>query len=250
MVIMKKYIFLVVVLFAFIDSKSQTLEDANNYYKNGYYKKAVEVYESILSQDLESSSLYYNLANSYYKINKVAPAILNYERALLLKPNDRDIKYNLRMSRSLVTDKIEEIPVFFLNRWMEGLVMLFISDTWAILSILAFALMLFFIVVFFFSSSRRLKKITFCSSVFLFLFTVSSFIFSYSQKNRLTERKEAIIFAPSATIKGSPDISGTELFILHEGTKVRVIESLGDWTNIQLSDGNEGWLKSKLIEVI
>lgn len=247
---MKKFIILSLVLLFSVFAKSQTLQDANMAYKNGEFKKAIQSYEGLLSQDLESYTLYFNLANSYYKTNRLAPSILNYERALLLKPNDRDIRYNLRMARSLVTDKIEEIPVFFLNRWMGNLISVFTSDTWAVFSIISFCLILIILTVFFFSSSRWFKKMSFSMALLFLVLSSSSAIFSSIQKNRLVDRVDAIIYAPSVTIKGSPAASGTELFLLHEGTKVKVIEHLGDWTNIQLSDGNEGWLTTSSIRVI
>lgn len=247
---MKKLIILSLVLLFSLFAKSQTMQDANMAYKSGDFKKAIVSYQGLLSQDLESASLYFNLANSYYKMNKLAPSILNYERALLLSPNDRDIKYNLRMSRSLVTDKIEEIPVFFLNKWMNSLIMLLTSDRWAVFSIVSFCFILCLLTFFFFSSSRRLKKMSFSLVLIFVLLSSSSAVFSSMQKNRLVERLDAIIFAPSVTIKGSPAESGTELFLLHEGTKVRVLEHLGEWTNIHLSDGNEGWLTTASIRVI
>lgn len=247
---MRKIIYIIILSLVFVVSKAQNIEEANALYKAGKYQEAVDAYESILTQNLESSTLYFNLGNAYYKLNKVAPAILNYERAKLLNPTDRDINYNLRMSRTLVTDKIDTIPVFFLNRWMETLIMSLTSDNWAIVSVFSFCIVLALIIMFFFSSSRRIKKLTFSFSLVMLIFVISSAIFAKLQKTRLTEREYAIVFAPSVTIKGSPDNSGTELFVLHEGTKVKVIEKLGEWTNIQLSDGSEGWVSNKAISVI
>lgn len=247
---MKKILFITIILFAFIGLKAQSLEEANDLYKSEDYKKASEIYESILSQDLESSSLYFNLGNCYYKQKKVAPAILNYERALLLNPSDGDIKYNLRMARTLVTDKIEAIPVFFLNMWLEELVMFLNSDSWAIISLVSFCVILVLMIFFFFTTSIRKKKVFFSFSIFLSLVVVFSIICASTQKNRLTKREYAVVFSPSVTVKGSPNESGTELFLLHEGTKVKVIEVLGIWTNVQLSDGNEGWLISESISRI
>jgi len=247
---MKRYTYIILLTFAFIGLKGQTMKDANILYKSAKYKEAVIAYESLLAQDLESSSLYFNLGNSYYKLNKVAPAILNYERAKLLNPADRDINYNLKMAQTLVTDKIEGIPVFFFNKWMENLTMLFTSDSWAIFSIISFGIMLILLVFFFFSRSRRIKKLMFSISIVMFLCVITSVIFASLQKTRLTNRAYAIIFAPSVTIKGSPSESGTELFLLHEGTKVKVLEKLGDWTNVQLSDGSEGWVNNEALSVI
>lgn len=247
---MKKIFLVAAILFIFLGLNAQSLKEANDLYKKGDFKKSSQIYESLVSQNLESSSLYFNLGNSYYKMSKIAPAILNYERALLLNPTDRDIRYNLRMTRTLVKDKINEIPVFFLVRWKNSIVMYFNTDTWAILSIILFVTFLILMIFFLFSKSRRKKKIIFSLSGLLFLFIVFSNICASSQKDRLTEREYAIVFSPSVTLKGSPNESGTELFLLHEGTKVKIIENLGDWTNVQISDGNEGWIHKNSIRQI
>lgn len=247
---MKRIFLLTVILFTFWGLKAQSLQDANDFYKKGSFKESTKIYESLVSKNLESSSLYFNLGNSYYKMNRVAPAILNYERALLLNPTDRDIRYNLRMAKTLVKDKIEEIPVFFLIRWTENIVMYFNTDVWAILSIVSFVLVLILMIFFFFSISRTKKKIFFSTSVLLFLFVIFSNFCASSQRTRLTEREYAIVFSPSVTLKGAPDESGTELFLLHEGTKVKIIENLGDWTNVQIADGNEGWIHKNAIRQI
>jgi tetratricopeptide (TPR) repeat protein len=247
---MKKIFLIATVLFTFFGLNAQSLQDANDLYKKGDFKQSAEIYESFLSQDLESSSLYFNLGNSYYKMNRVAPAILNYERALLLKPSDRDVKYNLRLSKTILKDKIEEIPVFFFNKWVENLVMFLNTDTWAILSISSFITVLLLMIFFFFSTSRRNKKLLFSASIVLFLFVIFANVCASSQRTRLSDRDFAIVFSPSVTLKGSPDESGTELFLLHEGTKVKIIENLGDWTNVQISDGNEGWIHKDAIRQI
>lgn len=247
---MKKIFLVAAILFIFLGLNAQSLKEANDLYKKGDFKKSAQIYESLVSQNFESSSLYFNLGNSYYKMSKIAPAILNYERALLLNPTDRDIRYNLRMTRTLVKDKINEIPVFFLVRWKNSIVMYFNTDIWAILSIILFVIFLILMIFFLFSKSRRKKKIIFSLSGLLFLFVVFSNICASSQKDRLTEREYAIVFSPSVTLKGSPNDSGTELFLLHEGTKVKIIENLGDWTNVQISDGNEGWIHKNSIRQI
>jgi len=124
------------------------------------------------------------------------------------------------------------------------------SNSWAWFSIVTFILVLALALAFFFSSSASLKKLSFSLAIILLLVSVTTFSFSYSQKKKLENRDKAIIFAPSVTIKGSPDDSGTDLFLLHEGTKVKVLETLGEWANIQVSDGNEGWIAQSTIKII
>ncbi len=245
------YLVLLALMFSFnLSAQEGSMKDANNLYQSGKFKEAVEAYENIIKTNQEAPELYFNLGNAYYKTGNVPAAILNYERALLLSPGDSDIKYNLEMSRKMVVDKLEAIPQFFLNRWINGIVMTMSSNAWAWVSIVTFILVLVLALAFFFSSTTSLKKLSFGLAIILLLMSVTAFSFSYSQKKKLENRNQAIIFAPSVTIKGSPDESGTDLFLLHEGTKVKVLETLGEWANIQVSDGNEGWIAQSAIEII
>lgn len=245
------YLALLALIISFnLSAQEGVMKNANNLYQSGKYKEAAEAYENILNTNQEAPELYFNLGNAYYKIGNIPAAILNYERALLLSPGDSDIKYNLDMSRKMVVDKIEAIPQFFLNRWINGVIMTMSSDAWAWFSIVTFILMLVLALSFFFSSSTSIKKMSFSLAVILLIMAVTTFSFSYTQKKKLENRDYAIIFSPSVTIKGSPDESGTDLFLLHEGTKVKVLETLGKWANIQVSDGNEGWIAQSDIEII
>lgn len=247
----KIYLALLALIFSFnLSAQEDLLKKANDIYKTGKYKEAVEAYENIVNTNLEAPELYYNLGNAYYKTGNIPAAILNYERALLLDPSDSDIKYNLEMSRKMIKDKIEAIPQFFLDKWINNIIMMQSSDSWAWFSGITFILVLIALLMFFFTSSSSVKKFTFTISILLIIISAIAMGFSYSQKKRLEKREHAIIFSPSVTIKGSPDESGTDLFLLHEGTKVKILETLGEWANIQLSDGNEGWISLEAIKRI
>jgi len=248
---MKRYIFLFALLISFSSWAQNTpITQANELYKKGEFEKAVKAYQFVLDTGIESPEIYYNLANAYYKTGHVAPAILNYERAKLLAPNDKDIAYNLELAQKHVVDKLEVLPEFFLTRWYNGILNDFSADSWGWFSIALFISFLLFAGIYLFSHSANIKKIGFFLGIFTLLFSGICYSFANKQNKIMTQRKQAIVFTPSVTIKGSPDESGTELFLLHEGTKVKVIDSLGDWRNIQLSDGNEGWLNKKDIEII
>ncbi len=231
-------------------AENSSFEDGNNLFKEGKYQEAIDSYESIINSGLESGALYYNLGNAYYKNNNIPKAILNYERAQLLLPHDKDIKYNLGLCNSKITDKLKTVDEFFLITWFKNLRNKTKSDTWAFISILSFFITIISAGFFLFSRSRSLKQIFFALGIFLLLFTILTFDFSANQKSLLTNRDHAIIFEPSVAIKSSPSDSGTELFILHEGTKVKVIETVGGWNRIQISDGNEGWAPAQTMEVI
>lgn len=231
-------------------AQDTAIKEAEDAYAKEDYGKAIELYESILKSNGDSPEIYYNLGNAYYKAGKTASAILNYERALVLDPGDSDVRFNLQMARQKTVDKIEPVDGFFLSRWFESIQNMGAADSWAKMGIVAFILFIGCLILFFFSKWIRLKKIGFYVGLLLLFFVIMANIFARNQKNELVNRTHAIVFAPTVTIKSSPDASGTDLFILHEGTKVSVKSKLGEWSEIVLEDGSVGWLPTKDIETI
>jgi tetratricopeptide (TPR) repeat protein len=219
------------------------VEKGNLNYMSGDYEMAIQEYQAVIDSGYESAELYYNLGNSYYKSNKFTMALVNYERASLLDPEDPEIQHNLEMARQLAVDKIEKLPEFLPKTWYRQFIGLLKSDQWAFISMLAFPLSLLLFLAYFFVRRIGIRKTAFWLAVLIMLVSVSAFIFSFNQKELVYDNSYAIIITPSVTIKSSPDESGTELFQLHEGTKVEIIDQLGEWKEIKLSDGNVGWLK-------
>ena len=226
------------------------LDSANIAYTNGNFEQAVNYYESILEHGYESAAVFFNLGNAYYKQNIIDKAILNYERALLLKPDDNDIKYNLEMANQFTVDRIEKLPDFFLSVWVKNMINWFSSDSWAIISISTFILALVFISIFLYTQKYGVKKLSFWIGLALAIITIFSLFFSYKQKKNVVIKDTAIVMEPSVTVKSSPDISGTDLFVIHEGTKVWLQDEVGEWKEIKLSDGSKGWLRTDDIEEI
>lgn len=231
-------------------AQESTLKEAEEAYAKEDYTQAIELYESILKSYGESAMVYYNLGNAYYKAGKVAPAILNYERALLLNPGDSDTRFNLQVARQKTVDKIEPIGEFFLTRWIGTVEDVYSADGWAKWGVASFLLFIGCLVLFFFSKWIRLKKIGFFAGICFLLISLVANLFADSQQDKLLHRADAIVFASTVTVKSSPDASGTDLFILHEGTKVTIKSTLGEWSEIQLEDGNVGWMPSKEIQQI
>lgn len=225
-------------------------QQAETFYREGNYKEAADTYNKILASGQESAKLYYNLGNCYYKLGENTKAILNYERSLLLRPGDADARYNLKMAQNQVVDKIEVLPEIFFLRWYKSFVTFFSADQWAYISLALFLIFLGMVALFLYSTRIGWKKAGFTVGIVAFLLTVMSVVFTVKQNNRQTERDYGIIMTPSVTVKGAPDNSGTDLFVIHEGLKVRIIGSLGDWVNVRLGDGNEGWIVKKDIEKI
>ena len=230
----------------FADNKK--MDEANNLYSQGIFDEAIAKYESLIGEGFVSGPLFYNLGNAYYKTGKLAPAILNYERAKLYMPKDPDLDYNLQMSQRLVVDKIDVVDEFFMKRWVRSFRHSFTSNQWAVFGVVGIIALVLFISVYTFSNRMIFKQLGFYLSIFALLFVVLSFTFSSRIKKEITQSPVAIIFSSTVTVKSSPDDSGTELFILHEGTRVVVRDSIGDWIEIALSDGNIGWLKKDAIQ--
>lgn len=232
-----------------IDAKALE-QEAAKMYQEGNYQKAIDLYDQILMNNMESAAVYYNLGNCYYKEGEMSKAILNYERSLLLEPGDGDVKYNLGMAQRSAVDNIKVLPELFLVRWYNAFVTLFSADQWAYISVFLFIGFLVMAVVFFHATSISMKKSGFTVGLVFLLLCVMTIFVASKQYYRITNRDHAIIMTPSVVVRGAPDSSGTELFMIHEGLKVQVIGTLGDWYNIRLADGNEGWVAKTDLEKI
>lgn len=238
-------------LFAFtLQAQENLVQKANELYTKEQFKEAIDVYNQILMTNLESAEVYYNLGNAYFKTNEFPKAILNYERAKLLSPDDEDINFNLQVANQRVVDSIQELPGIFITRWWNSLVNSQTTDTWAIISIIAFVVFLTLAGLYFFARSVDIRRIAFFSAWVVFGASMLTWSFAATQKSRLVDHKYAIVMAPTVTVKSSPSEKGTNLFVVHEGLKVRITDKLGDWLEVRLADGNKGWLLTESIERI
>ena len=248
---MKLFYSIVLLLFAGSTLFAQTtLEQANEAYTKNDFKTAINLYEQVLKDDGQSSDLYYNLGNAYYKDKQYAAAILNYERALRLSPNNKDARFNLEIAQTRIVDKIEPLDTFFLTGWIRTVENSLSSNGWAIMAIGSFLLFILCLFLYFFTRNIIIRKTGFFAGLFMILVCIVSNIFASGLKERLQNHDQAIVFAPTITIRSTPDESGTALFVLHEGTKVTILSRLGKWSEIQLEDGNRGWIPDDKIEII
>lgn len=222
--------------------------EANAQYAEGNYTEAAQKYEQILSQQ-QSEEVYYNLGNAYFKQGELAQSILAYERALRINPSYKDAKHNLQFAQLSIIDNIEDTQSFFLSNWLKAIRNLFSQNTWTILSISLFILTLIGFFLYAFSQTVALRKTAFYTSIVAFVISIISITNAYSLYQRDHNRAEAIITQGIVNIKSSPDRSGTDLFTIHEGTKVIISETLGDWCCIHV--GNYiGWMPISYLERI
>ena len=250
---MKKIYFSLLFVFASVLAYGQetTKAQADSAYINNDYANAVYLYEDILANQGESADIYYNLGNSYYKMDNIAKAILNYEKALMLNPGNGDIRFNLELAQSKTVDKVTPMSEVFLVTWMKSLTNTMSEQGWSKLAIASFILMLLGLVLYFFSKKIAMKKIGFISALCLMLVCILANVFASSQKSKAQSHSRAIIMEPSVTVKSTPNEGGTELFILHEGRKVMIKDNtMREWKEIQLEDGNAGWVPASVIEII
>jgi tetratricopeptide (TPR) repeat protein len=231
-------------------SNDQKLVLAEQSYKAAKYEVATGLYESVLSSHGPDFTVYYNLGNAYFRQNDIAKAILNYERALRLKPSDRDVRYNLEVCQTKTVDKIEPLGVFLVTRWYRSLENTLNSNGWALTGQLLFFLFMAALFAYFFSRYLWLKKTGFYVGLVSLILCILSLIYATNTYQDAVYPDIAIIMNPTVTVKGTPDQSGTDLFLLHEGTKVTVTNEIGSWNEIELQDGNVGWALASSMEII
>lgn len=227
---------------------------ANTYYAEGNYAEAAAQYEQIIASTSDEMSsdyavVYYNLGNAYFKQGELAQSILAYERALRLQPSLKDAKHNLQFAQSRIVDNIEDTHSFFLSNWLKAVRNALSERTWVMLSISLFLLTLVGFFFFAFSHTIWLRKTAFYTSLVALLISVCACANAGSLHQRDTERAEAIITQGIVNAKASPDRSGTELFTIHEGTKVKITETIGEWCCIEVGN-NIGWMPLAHLERI
>lgn len=227
-----------------------TKQNADDEYAKGNYQQAIKDYQEILKTGV-SSEIYYNLGNAYYRTDNITQALLAYERALQLSPGDNDIRFNLQYARSKTIDKITPETEMFFVTWYNSLVNFTSVDRWANTAIVSIVMALLLILVFLFAPQMWARKSGFYgSAVFLLLFAFAN-LFAFQQKHELETKQGAIVIAPTVNVKKTPAASGTDVLVIHEGTRVDITDrGMKQWRGIKLADGREGWLKTSQIEEI
>ncbi len=238
---MKKvlYIFL---LFTQIFWAQNAFEKGNELYRQEKFEEAVQSYESILKTKKESVELYYNLGNAYYKLNKVAPAIYNYEKALLLNPDNVEVKNNLKFAQNMTIDEIKVIPEVGFKKLIHDFTSLVHYDTWGRITIgLGFGFLLCFI-GYYFSRISLSKRLFFVGMILLLGCLVVSITTAIFEKNQYNKDQPAIIFQERVAVKNEPNEKATDAITIHEGAKVQIIETIDNWSKIELQDNTVGWV--------
>lgn len=251
---MRKFIYIIALALLSAGAYAQTdWESANQAYADGNYEEAIIGYENMLQQPETTGAaraeVLFNLGNSYFKTGENARAILAYERCLRLVPNHQDAKFNLQFAESRIIDNIEDHHQFFLLQWAQAVRGWMSEQTWLLWSVILFILCLVGMFVFAFMRQTLVRKTAFYTGVAAFCFSLVGLWCGLSLHHRDMARTEAIIMQGVVNAKSSPDKSGTDLFVLHEGTKVRIGDTVGDWCEIHVGD-NIGWIRANAMERI
>ena len=244
-----KFIF---ILFAFFNysQNSELFDQGNDFYNQGRYFESIEKYNLILKNGSHSDELYYNLGNSYYKLNDIANSIFYYEKALILSPNDGKILNNLSFANNMLIDKIDSLPKNQISSFFNSLINLFNYSTWQYIYLFFEYLAVIFLVLYFISKKPKNKKRYFITALSLSLFFVFTLIAANISENNYLNDNPAIIFDKEVDLRSEPNLRSEEISTLHEGTKLNVIESVNDWSLIELKNGNKGWLTTSSFRLV
>lgn len=251
---MKRYLLHILALWLFSGSVyagTDTLfASGNTLYAEGRYEEAIKAYEAILDTGLESAELYYNIGNASFRSNKIGYAVLYYKKALKADPGFEAADKNLDYVSLYLEDKLESVPELFLKRWALAFFRFFSLASWSVFAVVLFAVFLVALLFYVFGSSMWLKKTGFffgAVALVLFLLSITAAI---KQHSEVRHPDKAVIIAPSVVVKSSPSDSGTDLFVLHEGTSLTTDEIVGEWIEIRIIDGRVGWIRTKSLEII
>ena len=248
----KRLIPLLVLLICFtaLAQNNVSFDKGTDAYNKGEYEQAIENYLEILNNGQHSAALYFNLGNTYYKLNQIAPSIYYYEKALLLKPNDLETKNNLAYAQNMTLDAIEIMPETGISKIYKNITEFLSFDQWGYTAVIFMMLFVLLYITFYYFKYATQKRIAFISSLVSLIIAAVSFVFAFVQYNDFKADRPAIVFAEESTIKSEPNDRSQEVFRLHEGTKVNVLDQLNDWRKIRIADGKTGWVPSEDIKVL
>lgn len=251
---MRKLIHIILLLLVnislFAKNDEESFKEANLLYQEEKYDEAIIAYEDLLSKGYVSSDLNYNLGNAYFRNNQIAKAILHYERALKIDPSNEDASHNLGYANSRTIDKIETPPKLFIYRWWESIIHSYSSNSWAYLVILFLFFGVAGLSIFFFFSDSMIKRLSFYSGISTIALALICWFIAESHHDSLLKEDYAIIQSPTVDISSSPSEGSSRLFVLHEGSKVKLEDRSGEWVEVKLPNGSSGWIKSSELEII
>ncbi len=225
------------------DGARTLFEQANDAYEKEDYDSTISLLDSLLSVGLESPELYYNLGNAWFKKSEMPKAILYYEKAKKLDPNNVDINYNLELANTKIADRIEPIPEFFLKKWWRSTLVFLNESQWMIVNVISYSILMVFVIIFFISKSKSIKQSSFFIGIILLSISLITGLMGYQSNQIVHTHNTAIVFTPTINVKSSPNENANTIFVIHQGTKVELVDHLKSWYRIKLANGSVGWMK-------
>ncbi len=213
-------------------------------YEEGKFELALESWQKVVESGYESPELYYNMGNAAFRSNSIGYSALYYEKALKLDPSMKDAAHNLEFLSRYKSDGFEEVPEFFIRSWISSAQHALPEHAWSIMALAGFLFTMAFLLLYIFTRGLALKKTGFFATLAGLLFTIFTLSSAFASHHAIIHPESGIILAPSVIVKSTPSETGTELFILHEGTRVKVNEEVTGWHNIRIIDGREGWIRT------
>jgi tetratricopeptide (TPR) repeat protein len=244
------FVLLFLPLFSWSNDYGTHYKKANDQYKNAQYQDAIKSYEQILDAGYKQEMVYFNLGNAYFKLGDIPSALLYYEKAHKLAPGDEDINFNIYFANSKTADKVEPEPVFFVTQWWHSIILFFSIGTLSALSVLSFIVGSGLLILYLFSNVIALKKLAFYTGTLVLISGLLFVFISNRQAHYFNDHQQAIIFSGSVNVRSGPGDQAAALFVLHDGTKVNVLDTNNGWIKIQLANGNEGWIQQSDIKEI
>ncbi|WP_417199844.1 tetratricopeptide repeat protein [Bizionia sp.] len=228
----------------------QLFEQANTLYNDAKYEEAISKYQQILDTDMHSAELYFNLANAHYKLNHIAPSIFYYEKALQLAPNDAEINQNIAFAKNMTLDAIDVVPEVGVSKVINQVSNAVSFDAWAILAICFVFLAVFSFINYYLAKGTKTKRFSFTVGFIGLFLMLGSVVSAFNKYDLDKNNNPAIVFAQESQIKSEPNLRSTEAFVLHEGTKVQVLDTVENWKKIKLTDGKTGWIPATDIKLL
>lgn len=252
---MKRFFFTMAALALFVptifaDQANQLFEQANDAYQAKDFAKAAQLYEQLLEQDYRSSELEYNLGNAYFRQNELGRAILHFERAHLLSPDDADIEHNLSVARSKTVDEFSLLPQFFLTGLWQDMRLSMSATAWGIMALVIWWAGMAGLGVWLFGKSRTQKKKGFFYGLIALVVSILPLTLALSRANFDEDTHHAIVVEKEAPLRSAPDENGSVILSIHEGLKVKMLDEISGWWQVELPDGEKGWLNAEVMEGI
>lgn len=248
---MKQTIFLLLLISTLGYSQNETLfSEANQAYAAENYQEAITQYEQIIQDGYASKAVYFNLGNAHYKLNNVGPSVYYYEKALMLDPNDADIQNNIAFARQMTIDAIDVVPKTGVSKIVNNIIGKLSINGWAWTAVISVMLFVVLMLLYYFANTSTKKRLFFVGGALGLVVAITAIIFAYQQQGIMDKQEYGIIFPEQVPVRAEPNARSEQLFLLHEGTKAKILDTFDQWQKIELTDGKQGWMRKDEIKAL